>query len=270
MSVQSVSLQNPFGTPSLLPHMSTVQYGISSLPVADKPTHVRVTSLLTTRHLSQRRSRLPARKLHPSVPFYCDDEESLGTKMADTLFIIPRENPRALLICQNVKEDHSKGATVSEHESEVEALMPKLKQENYYTEPPVQELVAKERAEPGFCQHVKDFVVGRHGFGSIMFVGETDVRKLDLESIVQFDAREVTVYTDASKKPPVGEGLNKPAVVTLLNIKCFDKKTGQQITKGAKMEKYKDLLVKKVREQGAEFVSYNPLKGEWRFRVEHF
>lgn len=161
-------------------------------------------------------------------------------------------------------------AIVYEHGADIEALMPKLRHPDYYTEPKIQELAAKERAEPGFCCHVKDFVVGRHGFGSIKFFGETDVRRLDLESIVQFNNREVIVYVDDSKKPPRGQGLNKPAEVTILNIKCFDKKTGHQYTEGPKVEKYKDLLRKKTECQGAEFVSYDAVKGEWKFSVEHF
>lgn len=161
-------------------------------------------------------------------------------------------------------------AIVYEHGANIEALMPKLRRSDYYTEPRIQELAAKERAEPGFCRHVKDFVVGRHGYGSIKFLGETDVRRLDLESLVQFNNREVIVYMDESKKPPVGQGLNKPAEVTLLNIKCFDKKTGLQYTEGPKIEKYKEMLKRKAEDQGAEFISYDPIKGEWKFRVNHF
>lgn len=161
-------------------------------------------------------------------------------------------------------------AIVYEHGADIEALMPKLRRSDYYTEPRIQELAAKERAEPGFCCHVKDFVVGRQGYGSIKFLGETDVRRLDLESLVQFNNREVIVYMDDSKKPPVGQGLNKPAEVTLLNIKCFDKKTGHQYTEGPKIEKYKEMLKRKAEDQGAKFVSYDPVKGEWKFRVNHF
>ncbi|OVA16590.1 Peptidase S59 [Macleaya cordata] len=339
---------NPFGTLPAMPQISiaragsapSIQYGISNMPVADKPAPVRVSSLLTSRHLSQRRIRLPARKYHPKndgprVPFFSDDEESPSTPKADALFI-PRENPRALVIrpteqwtsrttaekssllrdtntpvhenenpaenghdkeraqpaknnqkANGVHEDHSttqkgdsyitltghragEAAIVYEHGADIEALMPKLRHSDYYTEPRIQELAAKERAEPGFCRRVKDFVVGRHGYGSIKFMGETDVRRLDLESLVQFNNREVIVYMDESKKPPVGQGLNKPAEVTLLNIKCFDKKTGLQYKEGAKVEKYKEMLMKKARDQGAEFVSYDPSKGEWKFRVNHF
>ncbi|KAE8649301.1 hypothetical protein Csa_014696 [Cucumis sativus] len=130
-------------------------------------------------------------------------------------------------------------AIVYEHGTDIEALMPKLLHSDYYTKPKIQELAAKERAEPGFCRHVKDFVVGRHGYGSIKFFGETDVRKLDLESIVQFNNREVIVYLDESKKPPCGQGLNKPAEVTILNTKCVDKQTVHRYTEGPKVAKYK-------------------------------
>ncbi|KAL5709589.1 hypothetical protein ACHQM5_020259 [Ranunculus cassubicifolius] len=326
---QQTAVANPFGTLPAMPQMSigrsgsspSVQYGISSMPVTDKPSPVRVSSLLTSRHLSQRRVSLPSRKYHPKndapkVPFYCDDEEAASTPKADALFI-PRENPRSLVIFSpsekwpsrttttpvksngntakivaendkeeaksnqrnGVEEDHSitltghragEAAIVYEHGADIEALMPKLKHADYYTEPRIQELAAKERAEPGFCQHVKDFVVGRHGYGSIKFIGETDVRRLDLESVVQLNNREVIVYMDDAKKPPVGQGLNKPAEVSLLNIKGFDKKTGQQFTEGRRVEKYKEMLKKKTEEQGAEFVSYDALKGEWKFRVKHF
>lgn len=143
-------------------------------------------------------------------------------------------------------------------------------QADYYTQPLISELEAKERADPGFCKHVKDFVVGRHGYGSIKFLGETDVRNLDLESHVQFNNREVIVYMDDTKKPPVGEGLNKPAEITLLNIKCFDKKTGMQYMDGSKIDKYTQRLKKKAVAQGVDFMSYDPIEGEWKFRVQHF
>ncbi|KAI3935027.1 hypothetical protein MKW98_009946 [Papaver atlanticum] len=328
----SVVATNPFGTLPAMPQISightraasSIQYGISKMPLVEKAAPVRVSSLLmTSRHLSQCRIRSSARRSYPNnsvrVPFFSNDEEAPSTPKADALFI-PRENPRALVIhplehCTSrtsaekskdtnstplhengklsekdsgsslngsmnhekhmsnpslAENGHDKERTVNENRADIEALMPKLRYPDYYTEPRIQELAAKERAEPGFCGRVKDFIVGRNGFGSIKFAGETDVRNLDLESLVQFNNREVIVYLDDSKKPPVGQGLNKAAVVTLLNIKCFDKKTGQQCMEGVKVEKYKEMLIKKARDQGAEFVSYDPIKGEWKFRVDHF
>lgn len=154
--------------------------------------------------------------------------------------------------------------------STVPDIPSKLQQLDYFTQPGISELEAKERAEPGYCSHVKDFVVGRHGYGSIKFLGETDVRKLDLETQIQFNYREVIVYTDESMKPPVGEGLNKPAEITLLNIKCVDKRTGMRYMDGLKVDKYTEMLKMKAVAQGAEFMSYDAVGGEWKFRVKHF
>eukprot|EP00271_Cylindrocystis_brebissonii_P013675 TRINITY_DN3377_c0_g2_i3.p1 TRINITY_DN3377_c0_g2~~TRINITY_DN3377_c0_g2_i3.p1 ORF type:complete len:304 (+),score=61.02 TRINITY_DN3377_c0_g2_i3:103-912(+) len=161
-------------------------------------------------------------------------------------------------------------AVAFEHGADIEALMPKLRSNDYYTEPRVQELAAKERAEPGYCRKVKDFTVGRKGYGSVKWLDEIDVRRLDLEGIVQFNKCEVLVYMDESKKPPVGQGLNKPAEVTLLGVKGYDKRTGQTVTEGPDLERFEKRLRKKTEEQGAEFISFDAGKGEWKFRVTHF
>ncbi|KAL7237773.1 hypothetical protein ACSBR2_003969 [Camellia fascicularis] len=362
----SVALQpapnvSPFGALPAMPPLSighpgslpSIQYGISSMPVLDKPAApVRMPSLLTSRHLSQSRIRLPARKYDPKsdgpkVPFFRNDEEMTTTPKTDALFV-PRENPRATVmsntekrsslvaslhvykngkisaevfapallngsLCQdeddrlaenssdkegssslnsnykpndahNYNVSHkgsslhikttgckaSEATILKENVANVEPLMPQLARSEYYTKPQILELAVKERAEPGFCSHVKDFVVGRHGYGNIKFLGETDVQKLDLDSLVQFNTREVVVYMDEKKKPPVGQGLNKAAEVTLYNVKCIDKKTGKEYINGPNVDKYRRMLIKKATEQGAEFVSYDPAEGEWKFRVKHF
>ncbi|XP_062201968.1 nuclear pore complex protein NUP98A-like isoform X2 [Phragmites australis] len=326
MVMQPAPVSHPFGTLPAMPQMSignagsspSVQYGISSLPVAEKPLPSRTLSMVVPRHLSQRRIKLLPRKYNPisdgKVPFFADDEESPATPKADAFFI-PRENPRSLIIRpidqwpsrsgidrQLIPKDSAdlekyKGASAEIERDKtamspsmpspvengnhfepkqhwngtsVERLIPKLPHADYFTEPSLEELAAKERAEPGYCCRVRDFVVGRHGYGSIKFLGETDVRGLDLESIVEFNNREVIVYKDDSKKPPVGEELNKAAQVTLLRIKCMNKKTGEQYREGPRVDKYKEMLVKKAEEQGAEFVSFDAAKGEWKFRVKHF
>lgn len=52
-------------------------------------------------------------------------------------------------------------AIAYEHGADIEALMPKLRHSDYFTDPKVQELAALERADPGYCRRVTDFVVGR-------------------------------------------------------------------------------------------------------------
>ncbi|CAN4114551.1 unnamed protein product [Withania somnifera] len=214
-----------------------------------------------------------------SLPHENEDLIEIGLDKEDLHTAKLNQKPNGLHKGQHLRKGGSsitltghragEAAIVYEHGADIEALMPNLCYSDYYTEPRIQELAAKERAEPGFCRRVKDFVVGRHGYGSITFMGETDVRRLDLESLIQFNNREVIVYMDESKKPPMGRGLNKPAEVTLLNIKCFGK-NGQQYSEGPRIEKYKEMLKRKAGDQGAEFVSYDPVEGEWKFMVQHF
>ncbi|KAI3509107.1 hypothetical protein L1887_24133 [Cichorium endivia] len=69
----STTVTSPFGTLPPISHLSieaslktqSIQYGISSMPVKDKPAPVRY-SLLTTRHLS-RKIKLPVRKYDPKL-----------------------------------------------------------------------------------------------------------------------------------------------------------------------------------------------------------
>ncbi|PAN30584.1 hypothetical protein PAHAL_5G327500 [Panicum hallii] len=167
---------------------------------------------------------------------------------------------------------HSTQKSVAAPEREVitGSVLPWLYNADYYTLPSIVELAVKESEEPGYCSHVPHFTVGRHGYGSVRFDGETDVRKLDIASIVEFNNREILVYRDESKTPPVGQGLNKPAEVTLLNVKCIDQKTGLQFTGGPTVDRYKETLVQWTKEHGAEFVSFDPMKGEWKFKVKNF
>ncbi|GJP52637.1 hypothetical protein CLOM_g11740 [Closterium sp. NIES-68] len=154
--------------------------------------------------------------------------------------------------------------------SDLESHLPKLKSPDYFTEPSLSALAALERSLPGSLARVRDFVVGRKGFGSVRFLGETDVRGLDVEAIVQFHKCEILVYMDEERKPPVGEELNKPAEVTLLQVVCVDKRTGKAVTEGAELDRFERKLRRKTAEQEAEFLSFNAAKGEWRFKVNHF
>lgn len=145
-----------------------------------------------------------------------------------------------------------------------DGILPILRSSDYYTEPSLQKLAELERVNPGCCKKIRDFTVGRVGFGSVKFLGETDVRGLDLVEIVKFNRHEVVVYEDESSKPPVGEGLNKPAVVTLyltFETSGFDR---------YRFCKVVDRLRASADRQGAEFISYDPSSGEWRFSVRHF
>jgi nuclear pore complex protein Nup98-Nup96 len=86
---------------------------------------------------------------------------------------------------------------------------------DYYTEPPFNKLQALD--DEGL-QNVYDFSIGRYGVGKVLWVGFTDVRGLDLTELVKIEPREVIVYPDESQKPSLGQGLNKPAIITLEGV----------------------------------------------------
>ncbi|GFQ08080.1 nuclear pore complex protein nup98a [Phtheirospermum japonicum] len=48
----------------------------------------------------------------------------------------------------------------------------------------------------------------------------------------------------------------------------MSKKTGKQYVDGPQVQSYMEMLIKKGSELGAEFVSYDPVRGEWKFRVQ--
>ncbi|XP_022714749.1 nuclear pore complex protein NUP96-like isoform X2 [Durio zibethinus] len=146
----------------------------------------------------------------------------------------------------------------------IEESLPSFNSPDYYMEPCLKDMATMELLDPGYCSRVPDFVVGRFGYGCVKFFGTTDVRGLDLDQIVKFRRHEVIVYEDERNKPMVGQGLNKTAKVTLrLKIENID------------LEKQEvDGIVKKLREsmrrQGAQFITFDPANGEWKFLVDHF
>ena len=68
---------------------------------------------------------------------------------------------------------------------------------------------------------------------------------------------------DERKNPSVGQGLNKSTEISLLNVKCKDKKTGQDFLEGLEVKCFEKSLKRKTKEQSADFISYNTSKGGW-------
>ncbi|CAL5375554.1 unnamed protein product [Camellia sinensis] len=149
--------------------------------------------------------------------------------------------------------------------SKINASLPALRSSDYFMEPCLSELVTRELIDPGYCCRVKDFTVGRLGYGCVKFIGETDVRWLDLDQIIKFSRHEVVVYEEEDAKPVVGQGLNKAAEVTL----TLQIRTSTDCGEGQLRE-----VARKLRHcterQGACFISFDPSNGEWKFLVHHF
>ncbi|XP_076904815.1 nuclear pore complex protein NUP96-like [Bidens hawaiensis] len=146
------------------------------------------------------------------------------------------------------------GSTACSLTREAKLSLPTLRASDYFMEPSLTELTMRELLDPGHCTRVQNFTVGRYGYGSVRFFGDTDVRWLDLDQIVKFKRHEIVVFEDETIKPMVGKGLNKPAEVTLV------------LQKPSSIEKLKS----SAENQGAKFISFDPNKKEWKFSVQHF
>lgn len=87
---------------------------------------------------------------------------------------------------------------------------------------------------------VEDFTVVHDGFGEVTWPGLTDVRDLNIDEAVKIENKAIEVYPASYTEktgngvPDVGVGLNKPALVTLLNCKydlLFDIRKKMILTK---------------------------------------
>ena len=65
-------------------------------------------------------------------------------------------------------------------------------------------------------QAVERFVVGRKDVGEVAFIGPVDVRGLSLDDIIDIEKGRIQVYglPGGAQRPPIGHGLNQPALLT--------------------------------------------------------
>ncbi|KAM4697293.1 nuclear pore complex protein Nup98-Nup96 isoform 2-T2 [Discoglossus pictus] len=140
----------------------------------------------------------------------------------------------------------------------------------YYTLPSMEELASCVN-EHGECI-VDSFTIGRKGYGSIYFEGPVNLTNLNLDEIVHIRRKEVIVYMDDANKPPVGEGLNRRAEVTLDGVWPIDKTSRSVIKSPERLTdmNYESRLEFASRKQGAQFLEYRSETGSWVFKVAHF
>ena len=99
-----------------------------------------------------------------------------------------------------------------------------------------------------------------------------NVANLNLDDTVFIGHKEVTVFPDDLNKPPLGEGLNRPAQITLDKVWPLDKNSGDTIRSPDKLTNmsYKEKLERANCRTGARFLGYRPETGSWIFKVDHF
>ncbi|KAI1826982.1 nuclear protein 96-domain-containing protein [Xylaria intraflava] len=116
-------------------------------------------------------------------------------------------------------------------------------------------------------QKVADLTVGRQGIGYVKFKIPVDLTSIDLDTIcggiVVLTPRSATVYPNPVKKPPVGKGLNVPALINLENARPRASKTGKPVSITKHIERLRKIV-------DTKFENYNVETGEWTFSVEHF
>jgi hypothetical protein len=120
-------------------------------------------------------------------------------------------------------------------------------------------------------KHVSNFLLKKHAFGSICFDGDIDITTVTLEvppnstPLLSWEGSAnactgVVLYPDPVTKPARGQGLNRPAMITL----CYHKNCDQESVR-SQMERSPLNEADKM-----EFSSYNSATGELKFHVDHF
>ena len=140
-----------------------------------------------------------------------------------------------------------------------------------FMEPSMGELARAAAADPTYLSHVRGFVVGVTGVGSVRWLDPVDVRSADLPRVVRLAPGAVEVYPeDDESKPDVGHGLNGRAQVTLEGVFKLDRATGDPVADPAAIDRFAKKLRRLAADQGAKFVGYDADGGVWRFEVDHF
>jgi len=121
-------------------------------------------------------------------------------------------------------------------------------------------------------QRVRNLTIRKADVGEVTYPCEIDLVKEhmileDLPNIIRLDPGEVVLYPDSGTKPAEGEGLNRPAIITL--FQCMPPNNGNFPDADSKA-RYRERIAKMTEQKGARFVDYDCDRGIWQFRVDHF
>lgn len=211
------------------------------------PRHPEPSPTPNQRHAMTNGGSEPRRPDPPKSPAYDYYQRVIGSGEETSLLSSKPQTPAT-----------PKGTTSS---------LPKLTKNGYTVSPSLEELAGMSEAD---LAAVEGFTVKRASYGKIEWEGAVDVRGADLDSIIEIQQSDISVYHDNElngNKPPVGSKLNRPAVLTFYGV--FPKKGGAAASEKAKA-KLREKLEKVSKSAGATFLSYDDNIGEWKIRVQHF
>ncbi|KAI0539081.1 nuclear protein 96-domain-containing protein [Xylaria digitata] len=134
----------------------------------------------------------------------------------------------------------------------------------YWMTPTKEEIQNMNRVQR---QKVPNLTVRRENIGYVRFKVPVDLTSIELDTIcngiVVLAPRSATVYPNPGTKPPVGKGLNVPAVINLENAWPRASKTGKATSIAKHIQRLEKI-------PDTKFEKYNADTGEWTFSVEHF
>lgn len=147
----------------------------------------------------------------------------------------------------------------------------KLEKGEYWISPEESKLKSLPFKDLEAFEHFK---CGRVGYGQVEFLEPVNLTTIGAvkdipNKYIIFDERECTVYPDEHDKPPVGQGLNVRARITLENCWAVDRATREPI-KDENHPKAAHHLKKLQSMPETTFESFDIQTGEWTFIVEHF
>lgn len=231
--------------PSPIQSKSFAQLQPSKTPVSSQPTKAPTSASLPTQTPAQTPTQTPAQTPTPTQ-----------TPSSATQPKTPTASQAKLMPC-----DSMTGKPLRLFLETPKSGPPKLSKAGYACVPSLEELRAMTDEQ---LRRVPKFSVECPEHGKICFSDPVDLRGLDLDPVVEFQSNKLTMYPRGNK-PRRGEGLNRPAVITLYRCLPSEEKRTPPL-----LAKYKEKIVRTTATSGARLISYDENTGEWVFSVDHF
>lgn len=144
-------------------------------------------------------------------------------------------------------------------------MLPKCNRVNYRLTP---SLIEMARMTEKQLSQISNLSIENNN-GKITWEGYTDVRGINFDELVSIELFAAEVYPEEIElkglKPAVGQGINKPAIIELYNLK-----PPKKVTDAKKQRFIEGLKQKTATMEDTHFISYDEDTATLKFKVEHF